>query len=201
MCGAACALMLLAGCSDSNTAKKAPSAEKPAEPLTGQVAIYRMYSSARSALGADVQPLRMHSIRLPEVKSEPAKAAAWEATFVAQQSGRARNYTYSVVESEGNLHKGVFAGPETSWSGPQPNAKPFLMAAIKVDSDAAYQTALKKAADYSRKNPNMNISFLLESNARFPDPVWRVIWGESVSTSNFSIFVDATTGQYLETMR
>jgi hypothetical protein len=27
-----------------------------------------------------------------------------------------------------------------------------------------------------------------------------VIWGESAGTSNFSIFVDASTGQYLETI-
>ena len=30
---------------------------------------------------------------------------------------------------------------------------------------------------------------------------WRVVWGDSVGTSNFSVFVDATTGEYLETMR
>jgi hypothetical protein len=30
--------------------------------------------------------------------------------------------------------------------------------------------------------------------------VWRVIWGESVSTSNFSIYVDANQGKYLDKM-
>ena len=47
----------------------------------------------------------------------------------------------------------------------------------------------------------MPVTFLLEFTKRFPNPAWRVIWGESVGTSDFSIFVDATTGEYLETMR
>ena len=35
---------------------------------------------------------------------------------------------------------------------------------------------------------------------RFPDPTWRVIWGESVSASDYSVFIDATTGMLLEKM-
>ena len=137
---------------------------------------------------------------MPEVKADPGKAAAWQAIFVSASQNRARSYTYSVIESEGNLHKGVFAGPDQSWSAGGA-AKPFPMAAIKHDSDEAYQTALKKGADYEKKNPGKPITFLLESNNKFPDVSWRVIWGESVGTSNFSVFVDASTGQYLETMR
>jgi hypothetical protein len=72
---------------------------------------------------------------------------------------------------------------------------------VKVDTDAAYKTALKHAAEFDKKNPGKTISFLLEGNTRFPNPSWRVIWGESVGTSNFSVFVDASTGEYLQTMR
>src|SRR5438876_151399 len=39
------------------------------------------------------------------------------------------------------------------------------------------------------------------TSIHLPDLTWRVIWGDSVGTSNFSVFVDATTGEYLETMR
>jgi hypothetical protein len=59
----------------------------------------------------------------------------------------------------------------------------------------------KKAEEYTKAHPEMNISFLLEQNNKFPQLTWRVIWGESVGTSNYSVFVDATTGEYLETMR
>jgi hypothetical protein len=159
-----------------------------------------MYISARG-WAPDIQPIKLNSILLPELKAEPGKAAAWQAIFVAASLGKARSYTYSAVESEGNLHKGVFAGLDQSWSGPSLTSKPFLMASVKIDSDDAYKAALKKGAEYEKKNPGKPINFLLEANTKFPDTTWRVIWGESVGTSSFSVFVDASTGLYLETMR
>ncbi|MGA2134549.1 MAG: hypothetical protein ABSH50_19845 [Bryobacteraceae bacterium] len=192
-------MLLLAGCSTETPAPQKKAEEKPPEPVTGRQALQQMYIAARG-WAADIQPLKVTSILLPEVKAAPGKAAAWQAIFVSASQGHARSYTYSVVESEGNLHKGVFAGGDQSWSA-NGAAKPFPMAAIKTDSDQAYQTALKKAADYEKKNPGKPITLLLEANNKFPDVSWRVIWGESVGTSNFSVFVDATTGQYLETMR
>lgn len=194
-------LLILGGCSEApkKVEEKKKEPEKPAEPVTGRYAVYQMFNAAR-AWAPDIQALKLNSILLPEVKREPGKAAAWQVTFVSPGKNRARSYTYSVVEAEANLHKGVFAGLEESWSGGGAN-KPFLMAALKTDSDAAYETALKKGADYAKKNPNKPVSYLLELTSRFPNPAWRVIWGESVGTSNFSIFIDASTGEYLQTMR
>jgi hypothetical protein len=81
----------------------------------------------------------------------------------------------------------------------------FLMAAIKVDTDAAYKTAIETvrshAAEYDKKNPGKPITILLERTNKHPDPAWRIIWGESVGTSNFSVLIDASTGEYLETLR
>jgi len=31
-------------------------------------------------------------------------------------------------------------------------------------------------------------------------PAWRVIWGESASTSGISVLIDASTGLYLKTL-
>jgi hypothetical protein len=195
---AAAALVLsLAGCSTEPTAPQKKAEEKPPEPVTGRHALQQMYIAARG-WAADIQPIKVTSILLSEVKAEPGKAAAWQALFVSASLNKARAYTYSVVEGEGNLHQGVFPGPDQSV--PMGAEKPFPMAAIKVDSDAAYQTALKKGAEYDKKNPGKPIIFLLEANNQFPDVSWRVIWGESAGTSNFSIFVDASTGGYLETI-
>jgi hypothetical protein len=138
---------------------------------------------------------------LTEVRSEPGKAAAWEATFVSPSRRQAKRYTYSVVESAGNLHKGVFSGLDEPYLRPRGQATPFPAAAIKTDSTEVYQTALKHASDYAKKHPDMQISFIMEKIPEFPDPAWRVIWGESPSASNFSIYVDASTGKYLRTMR
>jgi hypothetical protein len=192
-CGAL--LFFLTGCSEQTPEKKEPA--KPADPVTGQTALYRMYQVARS-WSSDVQVLKMSSIHLLETPVVPGKAGAWQATFTSAGKGRARAYTYSVVESPDNVHKGVFAGQEEDWSGPGGQTQPFLIAAVKVDTDAAYKTALGKAGDYDKNIPGKTTSLLLEKNKKYPDPAWRVIWGESVGTSGLSVFIDASTGQFLE---
>src|SRR5882724_9801262 len=197
-------LMIFTACSEApqKIAEKAP--EPPPEPVSGSTAFFRMYTAAR-AWTTDLQPLRMNSVTLAEVKKVPGKAAAWQATFVSAQRQAAKTYSYSVIESTGGgIHKGVFAGNEDGWRGPSAAAKPFMIQALKTDSDAAYAIAIKKgkkAAEYIKANPDKNLLFLLEQNNKFPNLTWRVIWGETVGTSNYSIFVDASTGEYLETMR
>ncbi len=191
-------VLLVSGCSEApQPAEKKEIA--PPQPVKGRFALYQMFNSARG-WSSDVQVLRLNSIDLPEVKRERGKAAAWQAYFASAQLGRTRSYTYSVIEAEGNLHKGVFAGLEEAGAGPR-GGSPFLIAALKTDSDEVYLTALKKSAEYEKKYPDKPISFLLQKTDQFPDPAWRVIWGESVGTSNYSVFVDATMGTYLQTMR
>jgi hypothetical protein len=199
---AATFVVMLTSCSETpqKTETKAAEPAKPPEPVAGKYALYQMYTAARGVLGADIEPVQMKSVRLADVKADPGKSGAWQVTFVSARAQKARSYTYSIVESEGNLHKGVFSGQDESWSGGGRGPKPFPMAAIKTDTDAAYETAKKKAVDYEKKNPDKPITFLLEKTDKYPDPVWRVIWGESVGTSNFSILVDASTGEYLQTL-
>ena len=192
-------LLLLSACSEAPKAveKKAP--EKPPEPLTGRQAFQMMYPQAR-IWAPDAQPLELRSIHLSQVKPEKGKAGGWQARFVSPSLGKARAYTYSAVEAEGNLHEGVFAGIAEDYAVGRGTTSPFLIAALKIDSDQAYDTAAEKSLDYTKKNPDKVISYLLEQNKRFPDPSWRVIWGESVSSSDYSVFVDATTGMLLEKM-
>ena len=192
--------LLLSACSEAptTTAKKEP--EKPPEPVTGLSAVYKMYQVARS-WAPDCEVLKLGNIVLENVKPAPGKWGAWQATFVSTAKQHARSYTFSVTEEGESLHKGVFAGNEESWGGPKGATKPFVIGRVKFDTDAAYETALKKAADYEKKNPGKTITYLLELNNKFDNPVWRVVWGESLSKSNFSIYVDATTGSFLETMR
>ncbi|HVX65587.1 MAG TPA: hypothetical protein VHA11_03245 [Bryobacteraceae bacterium] len=195
-------VLLLGSCSDQpKPAQKSAEAAKPAEPVTALSAVYKMYTQARS-WAPDCKLLRVGSLTIPEVKNAAGKAGAWEATFVSESAQRARRYTFSVVESPAaNLHEGVFGGSVDSWSGSR-QFKPFLIQAFKTDSTAAYETALKnKGADYAAKHPELSVLFLLEQTSRFPDPAWRVVWGESVSTSGFSVFIDSTTGGFLQTSK
>lgn len=188
----------LAGCSDQPSAPD-KKVEKAAEPITGQSALYRMYQVARS-WASDVEVLHLNSVHVSDVPDVHGKAGAWQATFVSESKNAARIYTYSVVDEEPSLHQGVFASQPESWSGPGSGKKPFLIAAVKIDSDAAYKTAVKNAVDAAKQSPRQTISFLLEKEEKFTNPSWRVIWGESTGTSGLSAYVDASTGEYLETM-
>ena len=192
-----CALLLiLTSCSEqAQPEKKEP--PKPTEPVTGLTALFRMYQVARS-WAPDAQVLKMNSIHLLEVPSVPGEAGAWEALFTSASKGRARTYTYSVIESTGNLHQGVFAAQQEEDLSAQ--AQPFLIAAVKVDTGAAYKTALNKAGEYDKKHPGLTISMLLERNKQYPNPAWRIIWGESVGTAGLSVYIDASTGEFLETL-
>ena len=192
--------LFLGGCSEQpSTAPAEKKAEEKPEPVSGQSALFKMYQVARS-WAPDAAVLKLTSSRLADVPDQPGKSGSWEATFVSQQRSTSRGYTWSAVEEQPNLHKGVFAGSEEPYSGAHGPTQPFLIATVKIDTDAAYETAKAKAADYEKKNPGKPISFLLEHSNKFPNPAWRVIWGESVSTSGFSVFVDATTGGFLEIM-
>ena len=55
----------------------------------------------------------------------------------------------------------------------------------------------KEAAKAYLEKPGTKpaINFLVEFTPRFPDPVWRVMWGESAGSAEFTVFVDATTGK------
>ena len=175
-----------------------PPPETPPEPLSGRQAFQKMYPAARG-WALDAVPLQLKSINLSQVKPEKGKTGAWQAIFVSPSKRKSKNYTYSAIEAEGNLHQGVFAGLEEDFTvGRGPVL--FDIAAIKVDSDQAYDTAAEKSADYIRKNPGKPISYILERTNRFPDLAWRVIWGESVGSSDYSVYVDASTGKFLEKM-
>lgn len=173
--------------------------EKPEEPITGRTAFQRVFGTAR-AWAPDVQILRMQNVNLKEVKSSEGKSGAWLITFVSPSRQQARTFSWSAIEGEG-LHKGVFSQPAESYSGPRGQSAPFLLQALKTDTDAALETAAKRSANYIKKNPDSPMIFLLEMTKRHPNPTWRVIWGDSVGTSNYSVFVDAATGNYVETMR
>lgn len=191
-------ILFLSGCSDAPKTATTKEPPKPLPALTGRQAFQQMYPQARG-WAPDALPLEIRSMNLAHTKSEPGKASVWQVIFVSASRGKAKIYTYSATEEEGNLHQGVYGGIEQDYT-PRPPQMPFEISAIKVDSDEAFQTAAKQSADYIKKNPDKPVVFLMELTKRFPDVSWRVIWGESVGTSDYSVFVDGTTGQYLERM-
>jgi hypothetical protein len=197
---AASVVFAIATVACSDAAPPAPKEPpKPEEPITGRTAFQRVFGTARS-WAPDIQILQIQNVNLKEVPSADGKAGAWLITFVSPSRQQSRTFSWSAIEGEG-LHKGVFSQPPETYSGPRGQSSPFLLQALKTDTDAALETAKKKSADYVKKNPDKPIIFLLEQTRRHPSPTWRVVWGDSVGTSNYSVFVDASTGNYVETMR
>ncbi|MCC6586766.1 MAG: hypothetical protein IT168_08755 [Bryobacterales bacterium] len=194
-------LLVLGSCSSSSTpktAEKKAKKEEKAEPVAAMKAYYRIYQSART-WAADVEGLKMESITLNSMPGKEGLYPAWRLTLVSQSKRGAKSYTYSVVAAEG-LYKDVFAGHDEAYAGPRGQTAPFPIQALKIDSDAAYQTAVKKSADYLKKNPDLPVHMVLEKTKEFGNPVWRVYWGTTINTSNYSILVDASTGDYIRTM-
>jgi len=183
--------LLLPSCSSGPPVPVTP--EKPAVPLTGLHALYEM-STLAGAWAQDLQILRYSSINISEVQHQDGKAAAWQVVFVSQALAKSRTYTSSAYEASATLHKGIFPDAPQEWSG---DGRPFLLAALKVDTDKAWETALQHGKDYNSKNPNTPISYTLGME-RGTDPVWRVIWGLSAGESSFSVLVDAYTGDFAQ---
>jgi hypothetical protein len=189
------AALFVSACSEAPTESKAKAPSKPPEPISGRQAFQYTYPSAR-IWALDAEPFTVRSVNLEQVKSADGKAGAWEIVYVSMQLGRARTYSWSAIEVGESLHKGVFPGQEETWRGPVGQQKPFPAQALKIDTSDAVKTATMEAAKFLNKpGVKPEVTFLLESTPRFPNPVWRVLWGPSVSAAQYSVTVDATTGE------
>jgi hypothetical protein len=195
--GCAPLALLLGSCAEAP--KKAKEPEPAPEPVGAQFAFHQIFLTART-WAPDLLVMRMRDLPVSSLKPDGGKRAAWEVTVVSPAKGKARAYSYSVVE-EGNLHKGVFGGLEDDYRGPQGQSVAWPVQAFKVDSTKAYDVAAEKSADFIKKNPDIPVIFLLEQTSRHPFLTWRVIWGTSVASSGYSVHVNAATGEFVEKMR
>jgi hypothetical protein len=165
--------------------------------ITGLQAFQRTFPSARAWAG-DCKPLVARSLVMDELKPAEGKAGAWEITYVSAERSQVRIYTWSALEV-GSLHEGVFGAQPDTWRGPAGQQKPFELAAVKVDTSAALQSAVAASSEYLNKpGDKPQITYFLEDTSRYPDPVWRVLWGPSVGAAKYSVLVDATSGKVIQ---
>ena len=167
-----------------------------AEPITGLTGLYRCFGPSR-LWAQDIQVLRVQNLTIKSRQAPPGKAFAWQITFVSPSKNRIKNCTYSVVKEDG-LIEGVYNPNDESYNGNSKLAQPFAIQAVKKDTDEIYRVALVNSKDYATKNPNVPITMLLEFSERNPVAAWRVIWGSSVGSSGYSVFVDSTNGLFLK---
>jgi hypothetical protein len=196
MTTAVLAVLVLAACSEApapteTKTEAAPKAEVPAGPVTAKTAFFEMYKPARE-WAPDFMLLNMDSNEVPGITSADGKFGMWTAIFVSPSRNEARTFTYSVVSSGNEIHKGVDVSPAQSWSGATPNSRPFQTMDFATDSDAAYKIAYAKAESWVKQHPDKKVAFTLGNASRFPTPVWYIVWG--TKTSGYSVLVSATTG-------
>ena len=191
------AALALSACSEAPTpaakveteAKKEPA--KAPEAITAQRAFYELYKPAR-AWAADLLALSVISGETPNIKNEDGKAGLWTVTFVSPSRKEARTFTYAVADSGADIRKGINVGNALPWGGGTPTSKPFSSSEFVVDSDAAYKTAVEKAADWLKGHPDQKATFRLGNASRFAAPVWYVLWG--TTKNGYAALVNATTG-------
>lgn len=199
------ALTGLVSCSSEAPApagkKEEKKAEPPAAPVTGQSAVFSMYQVARAWSG-DVVLLRVENIPITEVKPDDGKYGAWRAIFVSPGKSQKRSFTYSVVDAEGGLFKGVRPGAAQPYTSSN-LMQTFSIVDFKTDSPAALEAAKRvpETAGYIKKNPELPVQYIAEWPSQLPSPAWRVVWGQSVGTSNYSVYIDAISGKFLKKAR
>lgn len=178
----------------TDTAKKAPAG--PPEPVLAKDAFYEMYTPAHQ-WAPDLMPLSLTSGDVAGIKNSEGKAGLWTAVFGSLSLMQARTYVYAVVDQLPTITKGVRAEDAVPWRGPTTTAQTFQTSDFMTDSDAAWKTAAMKAAEWLKEpgNAAKPWSMALGSAARFPSPVWYIVFGND--KSGYQVYVSATTGNVI----
>ena len=196
----AAAVLLLSACSQapkttentSSSSDTTPAA--PTGPVPAKTAFWEMYKPARQ-WATDLLPLTVVSKEIPGMKNEDGKAAMWQVTFASASRQEARTFTYAVAAHSPDIYKGVTIGNSLPWAGPTRQLIPFQISEYAVDSDAAFKTATTQAADWLKTHPGETATMTLQDTARFPGPVWYILWGSA--KSGYQALVSASTGTAL----
>jgi hypothetical protein len=179
---------------DAGTAPKREPAGPP-QPIAAKTAFYKMYTPAH-AWAADLVSISLKSGEVAGVTNADGKAGVWTAVFASPSQRAVRTYVYSVADQLPDISKGVKAQPAEPWSGPTNAVMTFQTADFNIDSEAAYQTATAKAADWLKIKDNAEkpISLSLGAASRFQAPaVWVVFFGSQ--KSGYVSVIDASNGK------
>jgi hypothetical protein len=199
----AIALVFLSACSESPS-KPAGEATKPAEqpaagPVTAIPAYYKMYESAYK-WSPDIVLLYLAPKDPAAFTDSGGKAEVWEANFASASKREQHMFTYAVAAHPPDISKGVSVGHAIPWGGATREVMAIDKALVKVDSDAAFNTAAADAKEWLAKNSGAKMShFQLGNSGNFPAPVWYVQWGDA--KKGYAVYVNATTGEAMKKLR
>lgn len=196
------ALIMLAGCSGENKAPVKTEAPKPEkkEPqlLAGREAFQKMYLAARQ-WAADAKPYMLESVQNSESNGQGGRATVWRSGFASLSRRGLKAFLWSGSRLP-EATPGVSSGVEDTYNPSNSSTQVFDIGFLKVDSDKAYEVALKHGGEKLVKaNKEQPVTFYLDWSPRENILVWHVMFGTGLQDAKLRIAVNASTGEYMKT--
>jgi hypothetical protein len=187
---------MLSACNSSAPPKTAKQ-PKPAEYLSGREAFQMLYMAAHS-IGADVEPYRMESRYTKDSPTSEGKSGLWRADFASSSKKLSKTFSWSGLAGPDAPERGVSHGSDDTYNPGNSATHVFAPQFLKVDSDQALKVAQQHGgAKLTAADPGQPISYMLDFDARKNQLIWHVIYGSSQFDAKLTVFVDATTGEFL----
>ena len=196
-------LAVLLACSDNKT----PQTTKPAEPakavkkepvfLTGREAFQKMYLSAH-LWTADAKPYTLESAVNQECNGHDGKAVIWRSGFASLSRRGLKAFLWSGSQLSDAPSPGVSSGVEDTYNPSNSSTRTFDFAFLKVDSDKAFETALKHGGDKLVKaKADQPVFYTLDWSARENVLTWHVIFGTGLQDAKLRVAINASTGDFI----
>ncbi len=192
------ALLFVASCNSTPSspqgAKSAATAQKT-EYLTGRGAFQQLFVAAR-AFSPDVKPYRLVSNYTKDAPVNEGKAALWRLEVASAARRAVKAFSWSGIA--GSSDRGISHGTEDTYNPSNTSTQVFELPFLKIDSDQAFDVAEKHGgAELMKKDPGQPVTFSLTFNSRKSQLVWSVMYGSMPSDAKLTVYVDATTGDFL----
>lgn len=195
-------LLALAGCSSNQPANPAPTqpaAKKTSDAITGREAFQRLYVTARG-WSPDARPFQLQSGVTKDAAGHDGRAPIWRASFASPARQKQQPFQWSGAVGPDAGEPGISHGTEDSYSPTNSSTQVFDPLFLKIDSDAAYQTALKHGGEKLVKaTPDIPVTYRLGWDPRQNELHWRVAFGKSSDSPDLAVDVNASTGEFMRT--
>jgi hypothetical protein len=190
-------LAFMAGCSSEPSKPAEKPQPKAAEFVTGRTAFQKLYVAAHG-WARDAQPYRLESQVSSDANGKEGKSAVWRGAFASPAGHGAKPYIWSGTDVSDAPQRGVNPGTEDSYSPNNASTHIFDVGFLKVDSDAAFETAQKHGGDkILEKSADTPVLYILEWSGPENALLWHVIYGTNRDTAVLRVAVNATTGEFV----
>lgn len=188
--------MLLAGCSDSNTAPAGTAANAPKTNQfeTGRFALQKLLVAAHQWAG-DAAPVELSSTATTDSNGHDGKSVSWRAVFASPTRQRSEPFLWSGMA---DAARKVDHGVEDSYNPSNRSTQTWDLNFLKVDTDRAFAVAQEHGGKkLLEQEPQLGVNYVLDYSALTNQLRWHVIYGGNTSMGKLTVLVDASTGNFI----